>query len=120
MKKSGRRMSKTKLATSSHNSDVKKGGLLSGENLFLNFQKILENFRSSLPKLFCKKGVLENFKKFTGKHLCRSSLLNKVAGLSPAILLKKETPAQVFSCEFSKKFWNTFSIQHLCWLVLKT
>ena len=67
-------MSKTKLATSSHNSKVKKGELLSGKNLFLNFQKVLENLRSSLPKLFCKKSVLENFKKFTGKHLCRSSL----------------------------------------------
>ena len=108
MKKSGRRMSKTKLATSSHNSDVKKGGLLSRENLFLNFQKILENFRSSLPKLFCKKGVLENFKKFTGKHLCRSSLLNKVAGLRPAILLKKRLRHRCFPVNFLKNFGTLF------------
>ena len=29
----------------------------------------LNNFRSSRPDVFCKKGVLRNFAKFTGKHL---------------------------------------------------
>ena len=46
-----------------------------------------------------RKGVLRNFTKFTRKHLCQSLFLNKVAGLRPASLLKKETLAQVFSCE---------------------
>ena len=51
--------------------------------------------RMSLPKLFlrpdvlCKKGVLTNLTKFTEKQLCQSLFLNK-----------KETLAQVFSCEF--------------------
>ena len=45
--------------------------------------------RSSCPEVFCKKGVLGNFAKFTGKHLCQSLFFNKVAGLRPAILLKK-------------------------------
>ena len=42
-----------------------------------------------------KKGVLRNFAKFTGKHLCQS--------------LKKETLAQVFSCEFCEISTTTFS-----------
>ena len=43
------------------------------------------------PEVFCKKGVLKNFAKFIGKHLCQSLLFNKVAGLRPATVLKKET-----------------------------
>ena len=47
--------------------------------------------------------VLENFAKFTGKHLCHSLLFNKVAGLRPANLFKKETMAQVlFPVNFTK------------------
>ena len=43
--------------------------------------------RSSRPELmFCKNDAL---KKFKGKHLCQSFFFNKVAGLSPATLLKK-------------------------------
>ena len=38
--------------------------------------------------MFCKKGVLRNFAKITGKDLCQSLCFNK-----------KETLAQVFSCE---------------------
>ena len=41
----------------------------------------------------CSVGVLKNFVKFTGRHLCQSLFFNKVA-------IKKETLAQVFSCEF--------------------
>ena len=47
------------------------------------------------------RGVLQNFTKFTGKHLCQS------------LFIKKETLAQVFSCEFCKIFKNTFSTEHL-------
>ena len=36
-------------------------------------------YRSCLPDLFCKKGVLGNFAKFTGKHLCQRLYFNKVA-----------------------------------------
>ena len=36
-----------------------------------------------------KKGCLRNFTKFTGKQLCQRLFFNKVAGLSPATLLKK-------------------------------
>ena len=48
-----------------------------------------------------KKGVLRNFAKFTGKYLCQSLFFNKVAGPSPATLLKK-TLAQLFPVNFVK------------------
>ena len=38
---------------------------------------------------------------------------NKVAGLRPATLLKKETQAQVFSCEFREISKNTFFTEYL-------
>ena len=41
------------------------------------------------------------------------SLFNKVTSLKPATLLRKETLAQVFSCEFCKIFINTFFTEHL-------
>ena len=65
-------------------------------------------FRSSRPEVFCKKGALRNFTKVTGKHLCQSFFFNKVADLWPATLLKKETLVQVFSCEISEIFKNTY------------
>ena len=34
---------------------------------------------SSLPKVFCEKGVFRIVAKFTGKHLCQSLFFNKVA-----------------------------------------
>ena len=43
--------------------------------------------------MFFKIGVLKNFAKFTGKHLCN--------------FINKETPTQVFSCEFCEIFKNT-------------
>ena len=50
--------------------------------------------------MFCKKAVLKNFAKVKEKHLCQS------------LFFKKETLAQVFSCEncedFKKSlFWRT-------------
>ena len=64
--------------------------------------------RSNRPEVFCEKGFLRNFVKFTGKHLCQSLFFNKVAGLRPATLLKKETLAQVFSCKFYEISKNNF------------
>ena len=86
-------------------------------------------FRSNRRELFCKKAVPKNFAKFTGKNLCRSlcfnikvaglvleSLFNKIAGLKAkkrlqhqaCNFIKKETVAQVFSCEFCEISRNTF------------
>ena len=50
--------------------------------------------------MFCKKGVPGNLAKFTGKHLCQH------------LFFKKETLAQVFSCEFCKISKNTFFTEH--------
>ena len=68
--------------------------------------------RSTRPEVFCKESVLKNFTKFTGKHLCQILFFSKVQ------LLKRETLAQVFSCEFCEIFKNTFFIEHLQWLLL--
>ena len=65
-------------------------------------------FRSSLPEMFCNKGVLRNFAKFTGKHLFQSLFFNKLARLRPVTFLKKESLAQVFSCKFREISKNTF------------
>ena len=62
------------------------------------------------PEVFSKKGVLRNFAKFTGEHLCQSLFFNKVAGNEPYKFIKKETLAQVFSCEITK---NSFSYRTL-------
>ena len=59
--------------------------------------------RSSHRRFSVKKGVLRNFAKFTGKHLGLSLFFNKVAGAA-CNFIKKEALAQVFSCEFCKKF----------------
>ena len=56
----------------------------------------LSKLRSSRPEVFCKKGALRNFAKFTEKHLCRSLVFNKIAGLSPATLLKRGSGTGVF------------------------
>ena len=53
------------------------------------------------PRRLLSKGVLRNFAKFTGKHLCQSLFLS-------LNFIKKETLAQVFSCEFSEISKNTF------------
>ena len=41
------------------------------------------------------------------------ALFDKVPGLRPATLLKKETLAQVFSCEYCEISKNTFFTEHL-------
>ena len=48
--------------------------------------------KSSLPEVFCKKGVLRNFGKFSGKHLPESHFHLQ--------LYSKEILARVFSCEY--------------------
>ena len=74
--------------------------------------------RNSRPEEFCKKGVLRNFTKFTGKHLCQSLFFNKVAGLSPAALLKKRLWQRCFPVNFVKFLRTPFHTEHLSWLLL--
>ena len=73
---------------------------------------------SSRPRVFCRKGVLRNFTKFTRKIKCEGLLFNKIAGSRPPTLLKKETLAQTFSCEFCEIFTNIFFTEYLWWLLL--
>ena len=64
--------------------------------------KWINLFQKQSPDIFCKKGVLRNFAKFTGKHLYQS-LQPKACNF-----IKKETLAQMFSCEFWEISKNTF------------
>ena len=75
--------------------------------------------RSSRPEMFCKKGVLRNFGKFAGKHLCQSFFFNKLAGLSPATLLKKRPWHNCCPMNFPKFLRTPFLTQHLWWLLLE-
>ena len=65
-------------------------------------------FRSSHQRYSLKKGVFRNFVKFTGKHLSQSLIFNKVAGLRPAILLKKRLWRRYFPVNFVKFLRTTF------------
>ena len=67
-----------------------------------------------------RKGILKNFAKFTGKHQHQSLFFNKVADLRPGTSLKKETLAQLFSCEFYEISKITFFTEHLRWLLLES
>ena len=69
--------------------------------------------RSRHRRCSVKEVVLRNFAKFTGKHLCQSLFSDKVVGLGPATLLKKETLALVFFCEFCKIFKDIFPREQL-------
>ena len=76
--------------------------------MYIRSVSLIFTFRSSHERCSVKICVLKNVTKFTGKKVCQSLFFNKVAGLRPAALLKKETLAQVFSCEFCDIFKNTF------------
>ena len=58
-------------------------------------------YRGSNQRYSIKIRVPNNFPKFTGKHLCQS------------LFFKKETLAQVFSCEFCEISKNIFFTEHL-------
>ena len=62
--------------------------------------------RSSHRMCSVKKDILRSFAKFTWKHLYRSLFINKI------LEIKKETPTQIFSCEFNEIFKNTFFTEH--------
>ena len=69
---------------------------LIGFNFFIKW-----THRSCRPGFFCTTSVLKNFAKLAGKHLCQILLAWK--------FIKKETLAQVFSCEFCEISKNTLS-----------
>ena len=57
---------------------------------------MLQVDRSSRLDVFCKTVVLKNFTKITEKHLCPSLFFNKVAGLRPATLSKRDSGTGIF------------------------
>ena len=70
--------------------------------------------RSSRSEIFCKKDVLRISQNSQEDACARVSFLINLQ--EPAWnFIKKETLAQVFSCEFCE---NTFFIEHLWWLLL--
>ena len=69
---------------------------------------VRNSIRNSHWRYSVRNGVLRNFAKFTRKHLCQSLFFNKACNF-----IKKETLAQVFSCEFCKNSRNTFFTEHL-------
>ena len=85
---------------------IKTDHNLSGIFIHSFIHSFIHHNRSSLPEVFCKKGVLRNFATFTGKHLCHGLYFNKVVGL---YFIKKETLAQVFSCKICEFSNITFS-----------
>ena len=70
-------------------------------------------YGSSLPEVFCRKGVLRNFAKFTGKHQCQSLFFNKVEGLRPLRLWHR-----CFPMNFSKFLRAPFFAEYFRWLLL--
>ena len=69
--------------------------------------------------MFYQIPALKNFAKLTRNHLCRSLLLNKVAGLRSAVLLKKRLRQWCFPVNFVNFLRTTFFIEHLQWLILE-
>ena len=72
----------------------------------------LSNEQEQPPEVFHKKGILKNVPKFAEKRLWQSFMFNKVLG-GAYNFIKKETLAQVFSCEFWEIFKSTFFTEHL-------
>ena len=74
---------------------------------FFCHEKIKIDVQKWSPVVFCKNSVLWIFAKFTVKHLCQS-LFNKLQA-ETYNFVKKESLAQVFSCQFCQISKNTFS-----------
>ena len=62
------------------------------------WQNILFDTVTSVTEVHYFKGVLKNLEKYIGQH-----------SLS---FIEKETPAQVFPCEFSEIFQNTYYVEY--------
>ena len=96
-------------------------------NLSKNFFQIYQsesesennNFQKQAPEVYYKKGVLKNFAKFTEKHLCQSLFFKLNCKSKVCNFIKKDTLAQMFSCDFFARFLRTlFFIEHLLLLPL--
>ena len=72
-----------------------------------------ETSETATKGVLCKKVFLEILQNSQENTFERASFFNKVAGLSPATLFKKETLARVFSCEFCEISKNIFFTEPL-------
>ena len=76
------------------------------QNFDFSFQGYTESKtvvrRCSVKRVFCE--ISQN----SQENTCARDSFNNVADLRPATLLKKESVAQVFYCEFCEIFRNTF------------
>ena len=75
----------------------------------------MPDFRSSFTEVFFENGALKNF----AKHLCHGLFLNKVAGLTPATLLKKRLQHWCFFVNFEEFLRTSFLKEHLQRLLLR-
>ena len=86
-------------------------------NIFQVELEILRNsptiFRSSHCSHSIKKAILKDFVRFTGKHLCWSLFFNKLAGLSPVTLLKRNSNTDVFFANI-EKFGRSPILKNIC------
>ena len=71
--------------------------------LVVLIQYLYQIYRSTHPKVFCKK-VLKNFTKFTGKHLCWSLFFIKLEAGALQFYLKRDSGTSVFLWTL----WNFF------------
>ena len=76
--------------------------------LLLSKTNLLCRTTRSCPQVFCKKRVLKNFAKFTGQNLCWSLFVEKIAGLTPANLLKRRLQHRCYPVSFVKFLRTTF------------
>ena len=86
---------------------------LTKEGLNKYIKLLCEMKLREITDVFCKKGVLRNFAKFTWKHLCWSLFFNKLAGLRPESLLKRDSDTGVFRW-ILWNFLRTPFLQNLC------
>ena len=70
--------------------------------------RVLRTFRNNRQEMFYKKKVFSN-------NLQNSQEIHRLQACN---FTRKETPTQVFSCEFCEIFKNIFFMEHLQWLLL--
>ena len=66
---------------------------------------VIRKYRSSHPKVFCKKGILKISAKFTRKHLCWRLFSIRLQAFKPETLLKRDTNTGAFTLAGNQ---NTF------------
>ena len=74
--------------------------------------KLAKSLRAPILKNNCERLLLfsKNFANFRGKLLCQSLYLIRSQAWRPTLLLKTNSPAQVFPCEFCEIFKNTAAV----------